>query len=174
AVLRAARLRLGLAGDSGLIFVFELGRSEGGLDADTAPLADAHVPDDAAVLGDLTLQMRRAGAGHSADHSGIGSRFLGRPSPSVDGAPSLIDIFVSPPSFTSTSHAPSCFAARMMRRTSASVTMAGRGLMSGPHVHELGGLLVDRVLPLHESPLLGWLERAPGIAQRNGALLRSG
>src|SRR5262249_58041661 len=76
---RASRLALGLwacrSGQRGLVLRVELGSAERCADANTAAAANADVPRNAAVSGDLTLQVRRPRAGHGRHYKTMCSDF---------------------------------------------------------------------------------------------------
>ena len=117
------------AGDGGLILGVEIRRSEFGTKPNTWPLADTHIPNGFSMPGDFPMQVRRARAWHGADHRTISedSSRAGIAVP-VDGAMRIM-IASRSPMRTSTSLAPTCFAARIARAISACVMLAGRRLM---------------------------------------------
>ena len=117
----------------GLVFGGELGRAELGPDARPRPFADPHIPDGLAVPGGLPVEMGGRGRGMS----GIIGGFL-RPSTPSDGLSSRT-MSIASPIRTSTSDAPSFFAARNTRAISAWVKIAGRGgILRPPEQARLG------------------------------------
>src|SRR5262249_41846052 len=114
--------------DSGLILGVELRCAELSANADARPLADSDIPDGLTVPGDLPVQVRWSRARHDFHHRTI-SAACSSSCAFVSVDERRIMIASRSPMRTSTSTAPTCFAARITRAMSAWVMLAGRRLM---------------------------------------------